>query len=90
MGSSLILSEGVNSLETASGITTLCFGIVSGKDSDVIACHYFLVPGRQHLAHDRKKTSDSSMEKSPGPIFPIQETEILAWLPDITAPEKYL
>lgn len=62
--------------------------LLLGKIQMLLPVHYFLVPGRQHSAHDRKKTSDSSMEKSPGPIFPIQEREILAWLPDITAPEK--
>jgi len=39
-----------------------CLGVVAGKESNIIACHYFSIPGRQHSAHDRKKTSDSSRE----------------------------
>lgn len=73
MESSLILSERVNSIETASGIVILGFGIITGKESDVIGCHYFLVPGRQHLAHDRKKTSDSSMENLQDQSFPYKK-----------------
>lgn len=73
MESSLILSERVNSIETASGIVILCFGIVTGKESDVIACHYFLVPGRQHSAHDRKKTSNSNMENLQDQSFPYKK-----------------
>lgn len=36
-GSSLILSARVNSTETASSIMILCFGLITGKESDIIA-----------------------------------------------------
>lgn len=70
---SLILPERVNSIETANGIVILCFGIVTGEESDIIACHYFLVPSRLHSAHDRKKNSDSSMENLQDQSLPYKK-----------------
>lgn len=67
----------------------LCFGLVAGKESDIIALDITILSCWQAtLGTWQEKDQWLQHGKSPEPIFPIEEIEILACMPEITAPEK--